>query len=70
MITSILQNPLLLVLIIIWSLTWKGLALWKAGQQQDKVWFVVLLVLNTIGILPILYLYIFSKKTKTNTIIS
>lgn len=65
MITSVLQNPLLLVVIIIWSLVWKGLALWKAGQQKDKPWFVVILVLNTIGILPILYLYIFSKK-KTN----
>jgi len=51
-----------LFLLIIWSLIWKGLALWKAAREGSKVWFVVLLVLNTAGILDILYLYVFSGK--------
>ncbi|MCX7589872.1 MAG: DUF5652 family protein [bacterium] len=46
---------------IIWSLIWKGLALWKAAKKENKVWFIVLLVLNTFGILEILYLYVFSE---------
>ncbi len=48
--------------IIIWSIIWKALALWKAARLGSKVWFVVLFVVNTAGILEILYLYVFSKK--------
>lgn len=62
MITHILQNPFLLVLLIVWTLIWKGMALWKAARAQQKAWFIVLLIINTIGILDILYLYVFSKK--------
>ena len=50
-----------LVLLSIWSLVWKGLALWKASQKKNKIWFIVMLVANTLGILEILYLFIFSK---------
>jgi hypothetical protein len=52
----------LLALFVIWSIAWKGLALWKAAREGSKVWFVVLLLVNTAGILEILYLYVFSKK--------
>jgi len=51
------------VLVILWSIIWKGLALWKAAREGSKVWFVVLLIVNTVGILEILYLYVFSKKS-------
>ena len=54
---------LLLAVVIIWSLFWKGMALWKSAREGSKVWFVVLLVVNTLGILEILYIYVFSKKT-------
>lgn len=49
-------------LLAIWSLVWKGLALWKAGGRRDKWWFIAMLVLNTAGILEILYIFIFSEK--------
>ena len=52
----------ILVFAIFWSLIWKGLALWKAARQGSKKWFVALLIINTLGILEILYLYVFSKK--------
>ncbi len=51
---------ILLVLLLVWSIVWKGLALWKSAREGSKVWFVVLLVVNTAGILEILYLYVFS----------
>ena len=54
---------LLLVIVVLWTLIWKGMALWKAAHQESKVWFVVLLLVNTVGILEILYLYVFSKKS-------
>ena len=53
------QPPLfvgLLLLVSVWTLIWKGMALWKAVGRKEKRWFVVLLVLNTAGILPIIYL--------------
>ncbi len=53
----------ILGLVIVWSLVWKGLALWRAAREGEKVWFIVLLLVNTAGILEILYLFVFSKKS-------
>lgn len=44
------------ILLIIWSSVWKGIALWNSARRGDKGWFVVLLFVNTIGILEICYL--------------
>ncbi|MBI2610204.1 hypothetical protein HYW53_03465 [Candidatus Giovannonibacteria bacterium] len=54
-----------LSIVIIWSFIWKGLALWRAARRGEKAWFVALLVINTVGILEILYLYVFSRKDNT-----
>lgn len=48
-------------LLAIWSLYWKGRALWKAARLGHLGWFIALLIINTAGILEILYIYIFSK---------
>ena len=53
--------PLLIIPLVIWSLVWKGLALWRAARRGETYWFVALLVINTLGILEILYLYVFTK---------
>ena len=58
---SIFTFMLLASLIMIWSLLWKGLALWKSARLKQPVWFVLLLVINTLGILEILYIFVFSK---------
>lgn len=50
-----------LALVILWSLVWKGLALWKSARKNSPVWFVIILVINTMGLLEILYLFVFSK---------
>lgn len=52
----------LLAILIIWTLVWKGLALWRAARSGAKIWFVVLLVVNTIGLLDILYYFFIYKK--------
>ena len=49
------------ILIVLWSLAWKGWALWKAARLGHRGWFIALLLINTAGILDILYIYIFSK---------
>lgn len=48
-----------------WSLVWKGWALWIAAHKEQKVWFVVFLIVNTVGILEIFYIFYFSKQPKT-----
>jgi len=59
-------NPSLLLILGLWTLPWKGVALWKSARQKQKWWFIALLIINTIGILEILYIFIFSKSKKTN----
>ncbi len=56
-----LDNFWLILLIVLWVLPWKGWALWRAAKNNHKNWFIVLLVLNTLGILEILYLFVFGK---------
>jgi len=56
------NNPWIIVLIVLWVLPWKGVALWKAAKNGNKKWFIVLLILNTLAILEILYIFVFGKK--------
>ncbi len=48
--------------LLIWSLFWKGCALWTAAKNNQRGWFLVLLVLNTVGILEIIYIFYIAKK--------
>ncbi|MBW3014786.1 hypothetical protein KY328_04800 [Candidatus Woesearchaeota archaeon] len=50
-----------LIALLAWTLVWKGWALWVAARKSAKIWFIVMLVLSTAGILPILYIFVFSK---------
>lgn len=61
-VTSIAGVAILLAVLIIWSLVWKGLAMWKSARKGDKVWFVLFLLVNTAGILEIIYYYYWSKR--------
>ncbi|MBI4457631.1 hypothetical protein HY633_01560 [Candidatus Uhrbacteria bacterium] len=54
-------------LFVLWSLTWKGLALWHAAGRKQGWWFIALLVFNTAGILEIIYLF-GVLKLKTNAL--
>ncbi len=58
-------ETVLLYVLSLWALVWKGLALWRASKQAQRNWFIVLLVLNTVGILDLIYLFRFSKKRMT-----
>jgi methionyl-tRNA synthetase len=63
----LVEEPLLFVLIgllVLWSSIWKGFALYRAGSLKSVPWFIVLFILNTAGILEILYLFVFSKKKR------
>ena len=51
----------IIVFLVVWSVVWKALALWKSAREGSKGWFVVFLLVNTVGILEIVYLYLLSK---------
>ena len=55
-------SPIIGYIILIWSIILKGLALWRAAKYDQRNWFVAILVLQTIGILEIIYLFKFAKK--------
>jgi len=59
------NNPwfaLLFTLLTVWTLAWKGVALWKAAKNNHTAWYVIMLIANTMGILEIVYIFFFSKK--------
>jgi hypothetical protein len=60
---AILLIILAIILLIIWTFVWKALALWKSARKGDVAWFIVMSLVNTLGILEILYIYIFSEKS-------
>jgi len=61
-------HPVIAGLLIIWSLVWKGLALWKSAELRQKYWFVLILILNTMGILEIIYIFAVAKKYKVEVV--
>ena len=48
-------------LLLLGTIFWKGAALWKAARNSHKKWFIILLVVNTLAILEIVYIFFFSK---------
>jgi methionyl-tRNA synthetase len=55
-------DPAWFLVFLAWTIVWKGLALWHSAQRDDRLWFIALLVINTGGILEIVYLFAFAKK--------
>jgi hypothetical protein len=68
MYTQQIDGWLLFVLLIaaIWTLFWKGLGLWHAARRKDSIWFIVMLIINTLGILEIVYLFAVLKLKREN----
>lgn len=52
------------ILLVAWSLIWKGWALWRAARNTHKAWYIIMLILNTAGILEIIYIFAFSNYGK------
>jgi methionyl-tRNA synthetase len=51
----------LFFLALLWTIAIKGYALWHAAKRGEKWWFIALLVINTFGILEVVYLVFFAK---------
>ena len=75
MVDSLLTNTqipigliIFIIILAVWETIWKLFALWKSARKNQLIWFIILAVVNTAGILPILYLFIFSKNKKQEQI--
>lgn len=55
-----LDRQLWYLALFAWAVVWKGMALWRAAHKEHKWWFIAFLIVNTLGILEILYIYVFS----------
>jgi hypothetical protein len=59
--------PLIFV-IVLWTIAIKGYALWNAARGGQKKWFIVILIVNTLGILEIIYLIWYRPKNNIKEI--
>ncbi len=46
----------LLIPFMILDLILRGISLWRSAKKGQNVWFIALLVVNSMGILPLIYL--------------
>jgi len=63
--SEIFQNPWFILGLAL-ELLFKGIALWRTGRNNQMGWYIVLFLLNTAGILPLIYLLFFQKKKPIN----
>ncbi|HOK36414.1 MAG TPA: DUF5652 family protein [Paludibacteraceae bacterium] len=59
---EIVQYQLLLIVLLLWETVWKAIAMWKAARNNHLAWYICLLIFNTVGVLPIIYILLKRKK--------
>ncbi len=57
-----LMVPTVFIILLLWELIWKGFALWHSAKNGQKYWFIVVLVVNSFGLVPLIYLVFFKNK--------
>lgn len=55
----------LLITLVIWEAIWKLIALWRAARNNNLTAFILIALINSVGILPISYLLMQRKKATT-----
>lgn len=63
---TFINHPLFPILIA-FDLALRGYALYKAARNNQTIWFVALLFVNSVGLLPIIYLVFFATKPQPST---
>jgi len=48
---------ILILILVAWTLFWKIAGLWNAARKHKLGWFVAMSLINTVGILEIIYLF-------------
>lgn len=65
MVQSYLQPPILYIWaapLLLWTILWKAMALWKAGRNNQLGWFIGLFFIQTLGVLDLVYIIFFQRK--------
>tara|TARA_Y100000766_G_scaffold242928_1_gene221447 strand:+ start:1137 stop:1316 length:180 start_codon:yes stop_codon:yes gene_type:complete len=57
---------LIIIALIVWEIYWKAQALWIAARKSHKNYFILILLINSLGVLPIYYLFKQNYFKKTN----
>lgn len=63
--TPYFSEPILIVVIVIlaiWDAIWKIIAMWKSARNNHLAWFICIALINTVGILPIVYILMSKNK--------
>lgn len=55
------KSGLLIALATAWDLGWKAAATFKAVQRRDFKWVPLLVSVNSVGLLPMVYLFFVAK---------
>jgi hypothetical protein len=55
---------IILTVLVLWTIPWKALALWKSARNSQKWWFIIFMLINTVGLLEIFYLLVLPKIRK------
>ncbi len=56
---------ILVALMVVWTILWKCYSVWVASKNNDKKWFIALVIFNTAGILDIIYIFGVAKKKRS-----
>ena len=48
---------ILIVILIFWEIYWTVKACWLAAKNDDKGWFIFMIIFNLLGIPEIIYIY-------------
>lgn len=59
------QGLSILLVLLIWSMVLKAAGLWKSARNNERFWFIAILLLNSVGILEIAYLFFFASEKLT-----
>ena len=51
----------IIIILAIWDGVWRIIGMWKSARNKQLAWFICIVIINTIGILPIIYLVWFQK---------
>lgn len=59
---GLLGIPMWMLALVLWSIPWKAVALWKSARLSHKKWFIIIFFANTFGILEMFYIFFVAKK--------
>jgi len=58
---QLFSNPFFALPFYAWIFFWKAWALWKSANKRQLFWFILLLLINTLGLLEIAYIFYLNR---------